>query len=93
MTIRHRLRLGTSLIVTASVSATLATIAAERAGIIQLAHAQETDDKKGKGQPPPKKGPPPPPAKAAPPAPPQRQGMPAMMPRRVIRGRRPLHRG
>ena len=71
MTIRHRLRLGTSLIVTASVSATLATIAAERAGIIQLAHAQETDDKKGKGQPPPKKGPPPPPAKAAPPAPPK----------------------
>jgi outer membrane protein OmpA-like peptidoglycan-associated protein len=72
MTIRHRLRLGTSLIVTASVSATVATLIAERAGLIERAHAQQSDEqKKDKGQPPPKKGPPPPPPKAAPPAPPK----------------------
>jgi outer membrane protein OmpA-like peptidoglycan-associated protein len=72
MTIRHRLRLGTSLLVTASVSATVATLAAERAGLVQLAQAQQTDEQKKekeKGQPPAKK--PPPPPKAAPPAPPK----------------------
>ena len=66
MIIRHRLRLGTSLIVTASVSATAATLIAERLGLIERAQAQQSDEqKKEKGQPP-KKGPPP---KAAPPAP------------------------
>jgi outer membrane protein OmpA-like peptidoglycan-associated protein len=66
MTIRQRLRHSTSLLVTASVSATLGTLVAERAGLIERAQAQQSDDqKKGKGQ---KKGPPP---QAAPPAPPR----------------------
>src|SRR5215510_8805696 len=76
MTIRQRLRLGTSLLMTASVSATAATLVAHGAGLIQLAQAQTDEQKKEKGQPPPKtppppppKGPPPPP-KAAPPGPP-----------------------
>ena len=77
MTIRQRVRFGTSLIVTASVSATAGTLIAERAGLIERAHAQQTDEqKKDKGQPPAKKGPPPappkgpaPPPKAPPPAP------------------------
>ena len=67
MTIRQRLRLGTSLLMTASVSATAATLVAHGAGLIQLAQAQTDEQKKDKGQPPPKKGPPP---KAAPPGPP-----------------------
>src|SRR5262245_43050451 len=74
MTIRPRLRLSTSLLVTASVSATLGTLAAERAGLIERAQAQqqtEEQKKKDKDQHPPKKGPPPPPPKAAPPAPPK----------------------
>ena len=79
MTIRHRVRFGTSLIVTASVSATAGTLIAERAGLIERAHAQQTEEQKKekeKGQPPAKKGPPPappkgpaPPPKAPPPPP------------------------
>jgi outer membrane protein OmpA-like peptidoglycan-associated protein len=80
MTIRQRVRFGTSLIVTASVSATAGTLIAERAGLIERAHAQTEDQRKEKekGQPPAKKGPPPappkgppPPPKAPPPAPPK----------------------
>ena len=75
MTFRPRFRLSTSLLVTASVSATLGTLAAERAGLIERAQAQQSDDqKKDKGQPPPKKGPPP---KAAPPGPPPKAPPPA----------------
>jgi outer membrane protein OmpA-like peptidoglycan-associated protein len=80
MTIRQRLRHSTSLLVTASVSAALATLAAERAGLIERAQAQQSDEQKKKkekerGQPP-KAAPPapkaPPPApKAPPPAPPK----------------------
>ena len=92
MTVRHRLRLGTSLIVTASVSATLGTLAAERAGFIQLAQAQQSEEekKKDKKGPPPKAPPPaakpaPPPPKAAPPPskaapPPPRAAPPAPPP-------------
>ncbi len=52
MTIRQRVRFGTSLIVTASVSATAGTLIAERAGLIERAHAQTergTKERKRKG--------------------------------------------
>src|SRR5262245_6147978 len=77
MTIRQRLRLSTSLLMTASVSATVATLVAHRAGLVQLAQAQQQTDeqKKDKGQPkkgpPPKAAPPGPPPKAPPPPPPK----------------------
>src|SRR5262245_11682066 len=71
MTIRQRMRLSTSLLVTASVSATLGTLAAERAGLIERAQAQaQSEDQKKEKQHPPKKGPPPTPPKG-PPAPPK----------------------
>src|SRR5262245_61114216 len=76
MTIRQRLRLSTSLLVTASVSATLGTLAAERAGLIERAQAQQqTEEQKKEKQkgPPPKAAPPkaPPAAPKAPPPPPR----------------------
>ena len=56
MTIRQGLRFSTSLLITASVSATLGTLVAERAGLLERAQAQQTDEqrkdkqKKDKGQ-------------------------------------------
>jgi outer membrane protein OmpA-like peptidoglycan-associated protein len=73
MTIRHRLRLGTSLIVTASVSATVGTLAAERSGLISLAQAQQQTEEQKKKE---RRGQPPPPPPKAAPAPPPR-AMPA----------------
>lgn len=84
MTVGRHLGLGTAFLLTVSVTATAGTVAAERAGLLQLAQAQpQTEEEKKKkerekkGPPPekrppaPPKAPPPPPPKAPPPPPPK----------------------
>ena len=77
MTVGRHFGIGTALLLTVSVTATAGTVAAERAGLLQLAQAQPPtdEDKKQKERekkgPPPEKRPPAPPPKAPPPSPPK----------------------